>query len=322
MTASKSSPSSFAVYQTALAALRARISFIPIVPDGRKAPAVRWKPYQVSLPTLNHARTWFYGKDHGIAFLTGSVSGGLEMLDFDAHDIYAQFVERVRQEELTALLEKIEQGYKELSPRGVHLYYRCRVIEGSKKLAQCPLKAPPWVESTIETRGEGGYGIGAPSSGGVHPSGRPYRVVQGDLSTIVTITVQERALLHAVARTLDKIPPPVHQPPRIPSQQSQGRRPGTIFNEQATWSEILEPYGWTWVKKIGQEDFWRRPGKTLGISATTNFEGSGYLYVFSTSTPFVARVGIDKFGAYTILAHQGDFASSTKALVAQGYVEV
>jgi hypothetical protein len=75
------------------------------------------------------------------------------------------------------------------------------------------------------------------------------------------------------------------------------------------------------VKSIGDEDFWRRPGKTIGLSATTNYEGSGYLYVFSTSTQFQPRVGIDKFGAYTLLEHGGDFTASTKALVAQGYIE-
>jgi hypothetical protein len=56
-------------------------------------------------------------------------------------------------------------------------------------------------------------------------------------------------------------------------------------------------------------------------NATTNYEGSDLLYVFSTSTTFEPRVGISKFAAYTFLEHHGDFLQATKALVAQGYVE-
>jgi Bifunctional DNA primase/polymerase, N-terminal len=310
------------VYQTALVALRCGISFIPIVANGTKSPAVRWKDYQKKMPTLREARQWFYGKERGIAFITGF--GGLEMLDFDSHTAYEEFVERIRQEGLVSLLDRIEQGYKELSPKGVHLYYRCALIEGNKKLAQRPLQEPPWLESKIETRGEGGYGISAPSCGRVHPSGQPYQLVQGSLATIQTIMLEDRALLLSVARTLDAMPTAPregHRPKKMVQLNNERRRPGTIFNERAAWSDILEPHGWTWVKRIGSEDFWRRPGKDVGISATTNYEESNYLYVFSTSTLFEPRVGISKFAAYTFLEHNGDFFESTKALVAQGYVE-
>ncbi len=163
------------VYQTACTALHAGISCIPILADGTKSPAVKWKDYQKRMPTFSEAKHWFSRTSYGIAFVTGEVSGGLEMLDFDAHAIYQQFAEHMWQEGLAWLLERIEHGYKELSPKGVHLYYRCpSVIERNKKLAQHPLKAPPYVVSVIETRGEGGYSIGSPSSGGVHPSGLPY----------------------------------------------------------------------------------------------------------------------------------------------------
>ncbi|GCE15066.1 bifunctional DNA primase/polymerase [Tengunoibacter tsumagoiensis] len=315
----------FTLYQTALAAIRAGISFIPILADGTKSPAIRWKDFQQKLPTVRDAKTWFSGKNRGIAFITGQVSGGLEMLDFDAHGIYERFAERMHQEGFAALLERIEQGYKELSPKGIHLYYRCSsAVEGNKKIAQRLIQGPPYALSLIETRGEGGYSIGAPSSGAVHPSGRPYRVQSGSLETIQRIQPEDRLLLLSVARTLDEVPlvgRPVSRS-RADVQQNAGKRlPGTIFNERATWPEILEPHGWIRVRSIGKEDFWRRPGKEWGISATTNYEGSDYLYVFSTSTLFESRVGISKFAAYTFLEHAGDFSAATKALVAQGYVE-
>lgn len=317
------------VYQTALAALRAGISFIPILSDGTKSPAVRWKDFQQKRPTLSDVRMWFHGKDRGIAFITGAISGGLEMLDFDSYMVYEQFIERMQQEGLGWLIERIELGYKELSPKGVHLYYRCpSFLEGNKKVAQRPIEEPPHVLSLIETRGEGGYSIGAPSKGGVHPSGLPYLVLCGSLATIQTIAPEDRALLLAVARTLDempaaeeKTPQEAHSQRKYQSQDGE-RLPGHIFNECGpSWAEILEPYGWTWVRSIGNEDFWRRPGKDKGISATTNYEGSGYLYVFSTSTIFESRIGISKFAAYTFLEHSGDFSEAAKALVQQGYGE-
>jgi hypothetical protein len=315
------------VYQTALAALQADISCIPILTDGTKKPAVRWKEYQKRRPSLGEVRYWFSSRERGIALITGTISSGLEMLDFDAHAVYEQFAARMRLEGLFELLESIEQGYKELSPNGVHLYYRCSLIEGNRKLAQRPLPVPPGVKSKIETRGEGGYSIAAPSHGAVHPSGEPYQVQSGSLATIQTIQPEERALLLAVARTLDEIPPPEKVPherrqlTRNYHRQSGERLPGHLFNERATWAEILEPHGWMLVKTVGEEEFWRRPGKELGISATTNYASSGYLYVFSTSTLFEPQVGISKFAAYTFLEHNGDFAAAAKALAARGYVD-
>lgn len=315
------------VYQTALAALQAGISCIPILADGTKSPAVRWKDYQKRRPSPGEVRRWFSGKEHGIALITGTISGGLEMLDFDTRVVYTQFAERMQREGLPELLERIEQGYKELSPQGVHLYYRCAFVEGNRKLAQRPLDTQPWVESKIETRGEGGYSIAAPSHGSVHPSGKPYLVQCGSLATLQTIQPEERALLLAVARTLDEMPlfkEASHHSPQLSmrSHRQHGERlPGDIFNERATWADILKPHGWVLAKTVGEEEFWRRPGKERGISATTNYAGSGYLYVFSTSTMFEPCRGISKFAAYTFLEHNGDFVEAAKALVAQGYVD-
>jgi hypothetical protein len=319
------------VYQTALAALQAGISCVPILADGTKSPAVRWKDYQKRRPSPGEVRRWFSGKERGIALITGTISGGLEMLDFDAQAAYEQFALRMRREGLSDLLNSIEQGYKELSPKGIHLYYHCAFIEGNRKLAQRPLlesseEKRKGAKSKIETRGEGGYSIAAPSPGSVHPSGKPYQVQRGSLATIQTIQPEERALLLAVARTLDEVPPPEKAPhesrqqPRTFHRQHGERLPGNLFNERATWAEILEPHGWTLVKTVGEEEFWRRPGKERGISATTNYAGSGYLYVFSTSTLFEPQVGISKFAAYTFLEHNGDFAAAAKALAARGYV--
>ena len=94
------SRSSTRVYQTALAALHAGISCIPILADGTKSPAVKWKDYQKQRPTFHEAAHWFSRTPYGIAFITGEVSGGLEMLDFDSYPIYTRFAEIMQQEGL------------------------------------------------------------------------------------------------------------------------------------------------------------------------------------------------------------------------------
>ena len=314
------------VYQTALAALRAGISCVPILPDGSKSPAVRWKEYQCKKPTLADVKGWFQHSESGIAFITGQVSGGLEMIDFDTHEVYDAWAERMRSEGQELLLERVERGYKEESPNGVHLFVRSRVAEGNKKLARRFIPESERLKSLIETRGDGGYGLVAPSGGNVHPSGRPYRLIQGDVSTILTVTPSERTVLFDTARIFNEMPPieapSTSFPPSMTHERiGGGRRPGDIFNERATWEEILSKHGWEFVRSVGEESQWRRPGKDEGVSATTNYKDSDLLYVFSTSTIFESERGYSKFSAYTLLEHNGDFSAAAKVLAEKGYIE-
>src|SRR5690606_20387492 len=69
--------------------------------------------------------------------------------------------------------------------------------------------------------------------------------------------------------------------------------------------------------------YWRRPGKTRGVSATTGRGGADNLYVFSTSTPFEAERPYDKFGAYTLLtqgstSHEA-LSAAARDLAGRGY---
>ena len=193
-------------------------------------------------------------------------------------------------------------------------------------LAQKPVPGPQKTKSLIETRGEGGYCIVAPSGGQVHPSGNPYRLISGGPAIIVTITPQERQTLFSLSRTFDQAVVPQAQ--AIPLTRSQNReqenassRPGDLFNARVQWKDILPEYGWEFVRSVGEEAQWRRPGKRDGISATTNYKGSDRLFVFSTSTPLEAGRSYSKFSAYTYLEHNGDFSASAKALAELGYID-
>jgi len=314
------------IRETALEARRAGISVVPVLPDGRKRPGVRWRVYQQRLATPREIARWFGGEERGLALVTGAISRGLEALDFDSHAIYQRWGERMGQMGLGALHERLTRGYLEATPHGMHLLYRSFPIERNQKLASVPIDGPQRVRTLIETRGEGGLIVVAPSGGGVHPSGKPYVLLAGGITTIATIPPEERLALFAVARSFDQSPsghPLGCAQPHTSVSRMSGQRPGDHYNRHASWATVLEPHGWRVLSTRDGESYWQRPGKEdRGISATTNYRGSDLLYVFSTSTPFEAGRMYSKFAAYAVLEHGGDFSVAARALAVRGDSEV
>jgi Bifunctional DNA primase/polymerase, N-terminal len=322
----QAAPGSPTIYRTSLVACGVGISVVPIPADGSKRPACRWRLYQRRRATLRELARWFRSTSQGLAFITGAISGGLEALDFDTRESYQAWSQRVREAGLTSLHTRLTRGYLEATPCGIHLLYRCpSLIEGNQKLAKVPVERPQSWQTLIETRGEGGLVVVAPSCGAVHPSGKPYVLLRGGVGTIATITPAERQALLAIARSFDASPPPL---PREPIRFSAGARlgdriqrtrPGDRYNQEASWEEVLAPHGWKLLYTRDDEGYWQRPGKNgPGISATTNYQGSDLLYVFSTSTCFEAGRSYSKFAAYTVLEHSGDFSAAARALAARG----
>lgn len=317
------------ILDTALRALRAGLSVVPPLEDGSKAPDGKWKTYQERRPTESELQGWYANGRTGLGIVCGQVSGGLEVLDFDEPGLYQEFKLRCEQAGLGEVLERVEAGYCEHSPKADdcrHLLYRCEAIPGNLKLACRPKRFEEKeherdnVQVLVETRGEGGYIVTAPSSGRVHPTGRPYVLLRGGFETIDPITAEERAELHRIARTFDAMPRQEGREERPPPARGDGElRPGDDFNARTTWPELLEPHGWARVFERGGETYWRRPGKAFGISATTNYKGFDLLYVFSTSAPFETERGYDRFGAYAILNHGGALGAAARALADRGF---
>ncbi len=300
------------------------IAALPPREDGSKRPdAGNWTRYQQTRPTREELAAWYGNGRTGVGAVTGAVSGNLEVLEFDDVATYEAFVATAAAAGLGPLVARLREGYEEETPGGgIHWPYRCDEIAGNTKLACRPgspdAKGRPTAETLIETRGEGGYIVLAPSHGRVHPTGRPYVLRSGGVATIPTLTGEERRALHDLARTFDAMPKReyVPTPGRDPAG---GDRPGEDFAARATWADILIPHGWARLFASGGKTFWRRPGKDAGWSATTNYADSDLLYVFSSSTPFEPERGYGKFAAYAVLNHDGDFAAAARDLAAQGY---
>ncbi|MGK2965523.1 MAG: AAA family ATPase [Tepidiformaceae bacterium] len=301
---------------------------MPPKQDGSKRPHPGdWRTYQHRLPTRRELDSWYSEGLTGIGAVCGAISGGLELFEFDDMETYLAFCEVAEQAGLGELVSRVRLAYSERTPgNGIHWFYRCEEIAGNTKLAtvSAPTDANPrGVKVLIETRGEGGYAVMAPSFGAVHPSGLAYEVLSGNPGDIITITPEERASLWALARTFGKEP---EQPAPVSAAQPRSgdadARPGDVFNDSATWGQVLEPCGWRRVYSRAGTTYWRRPGKTEGVSATTNHTGNDTLIVFSTSTPFdIAPASYSKFAAYAVLHHGGDYQAAGRALLAEGYGE-
>jgi hypothetical protein len=310
----------------ALRFLQQGISVVPTANDGSKRPAFAWQQFQHQLPTAEQLITWFDDSVQGIGVITGKISGNLEMLELEgravANKMHVEIRDIAHNSGLGELWIRINDGYVEMTPSGgIHWLYRVSDADlpGNTKLARKPGENGG-VDVWAETRSEGGFTITAPSGGPTHPSGGSWKLIRGTPESIPTISSSERAALHSIFSMFDEMP----KAESVTSEVGQAKTPGALspgddFNEKMTWDEILKPLGWTAIYNKGEATVWRRPGKNEGISATTNFNGNGKLYVFSTSTVFDSETSYSKFAAFAHLNHGGDFKSAAANLRNQGY---
>ena len=272
-----------------------------------KRPAVgSWKQYQQRLPTNAEVSAWFANGHDAICIVCGAVSGNNEIIDFDAGgDRFMAWWERIPAE----LRERL--GVETTPSGGMHVIYRCAApVCGNLKLAQ--RLVGDQVVTLIETRGEGGLFLCAPTAG--------YIMAHGDLCDLPVITAEERDFLLQAAWELNEYVPPVMDGP-APSREaapcsSTAERPGDDFNARGDPRGVLQQHGWS-LARTGENECWRRPGKTSGWSATLK---DRVLYVFSTNAaPFEPNQPYSPFAVYALLEHGGDFAAAARALRADGY---
>ena len=292
---------------------RAGLSVIPIKPDGTKAPAVSsWKPFQDRRATEQELPQLFSGTV-GIAVVCGRVSGNLLAFDFEAGAPVKEWGALVREQLGYDFVKRLT--IIETPTGGRHVLVK--VPEGpdyrNEKLAQTE-GGNGQTRVLIETRASGGYFITVGSPDECHPLRKPYSLLQGDLQSIPDIGADQAELMLACARSFNEHLKPQRTVSDTPAITPDGNRPGDEYNARGPgWGEILKPHGWQLLFERNGTAHWTRPGKDRrqGGSATTNHNGSGLLYIFSSNAaPFEPETSYPKFAAHALLNHAGDFSAA------------
>lgn len=294
--------------------LASGLSPVPLATDGTKRPFGQWRSFQTEQPDAALVSEWTF--DSGIGVI---LRDGVEMIEvegrfFDTHHT-AALTEAMVKGGMADVWRRIQGGWREATPSGgIHWFIRSESPSGNQKLA-----ANSDGLVTIETRGAGGFVVTAPTRGRFSPYSDlvMWTRENGSPDNIPTLTAAERANVLFVLRSFDETPskPIPLRPERTPLPPTEDESPGDEYARTHSWQDILCPHGWVPVFSHGEEIHWRRPGKEDGTSATTNYEGTDLLKIFSSSAhPFEAEQTYTKFGAYAILQHNGNFAAAAKYL--------
>lgn len=304
--------------------LDAGISLVPCGPN--KRPVIDWKEYQSRLPTRTELDGWLARGIESFAAICGAVSGGLEIIDFDDNaqatpqpytvdDFYLPWREAVGE-----LADRLGLVRQRTGGGGIQLAYYVGQPGGNQKLAWIPDETEKSGRSiAIETRGEGGYAIVAPS---LHFSGKLYELEQGDFAALPTITQAERDQLLAAARALDLMPYTAQQVAEAAQRQRARRQPymnGDVsvidaYNAAHRIGDVLEQYGYT-RKSAGR---YSRPGKedSLGVAIVDRDNVS---FHWSSNDPLHKTnaggqpVPMDPFDVFCYFEHGNIFNPAVKA---------
>jgi len=293
------------------------LSVLPVGKD--KLPTIpKWKNRQYELIEPGAE----FESANGIAIVCGGISGDLACIDIDLkYDVSGTLWKRYKaliSESDPTLLKRL---LIEKSPSGgFHFVYRCEAPETNRKLAQRfttdeeKVNNPKEkVKVLIETRGEGGYFVCAPSAG--------YELKQGSFAEIPVLTVDERNTLIDCAIVLNEVfevhKPKVHK--QLP--QNEGVPPLTDYNQRGDILEVLTAEGWTIVSENSINYFLKRPGTSTSRWSASLRKEDNLFYVFSTSTEFESDKAYPPASVYGTLKHNSDWSATAKDLYSQGYGE-
>lgn len=184
--------------------------------------------------------------------------------------------------------------------------------------------------TVLDILSEGKQVVVGPS---IHPSGDRYDPLQGEpgIATAPELLLAVEGLFGAVVGQLRASGLRVGEvasasastststkAPRVKASPDAKLRVGDDFNDRGDIREVLTRNGWTMVR-AGDNEHWRRPGKTgSGISATL-LHGRQF-WNFSSSAPHLAANRLyDAFGLLAHLEHQGNFSAASDRLRGDGF---
>lgn len=310
-------------------------SGLSVVGCSNKMPVTPWTELQSRYATENEVLQWQSRSADQIAIICGEVSGSsnrdgvlcaMEVIDIDAkyHLKPKEFVKDLMENLKELFGEDISYlPMVQTKSGGYHIYYRCEVVQGNKKLAhrhptEKELKENPKLKKVcfIETRGEGGYVIAPPSD--------QYNPVpsMGSLTEIPILEIEEREALMELLRSYNEyIVEEITKPKKVSTGAIYEDTPWAAYDQTDEWMDVLKNNGWTAVSQTNEQIFWRRPGSKNKQSANWH-KGKRLFYVFSGNTAFEPEKAYAPNAIYAILEHDGDFGAAARSLSDLGYGKV
>jgi hypothetical protein len=270
-----------------------QIRIIPIRPGGKSPGIKNWTTLATSNPDI--IRNWYEGpyKDWGVGIVTGRAGDRqFFVLDVDEHDPQQSGSETLR--DLEQEYEPLPDTITVLTPTGgKHLYFSCTTPiynEAGKRLGP-----------GLDIRGDGGQVLAPPT---IHPNGKPYTYEHDHAPGEIKLAEAPTWLIHRLTSQ------PKKDATRIQPDDvflTDPNSPSARYNNTTNWQTILTQDGWTYVYQgTDGTEYWRRPGKTEGISASVNHNGNDALIVFTTNAP-IPEGGYSRFGYYAEKHHNGSW---------------
>jgi hypothetical protein len=305
------------------AKLYAKNGLSVIATDAVKRSLFGWKKYQADIATEDELQSMFSNnRAVGVAIICGEVSGNLEVIDVDCKydltsSLWQDFIQSIVDvdPELAASLVIATTANK-----GYHIMYRCIEIEGNKKFASRHTtiderKDNPHekVKVLIESRGEAGYVIAAPTDG--------YKFIQHSIKQIPTITPTQRLSIIEAAFSFNQVFEEHHSNSNFIETRSFSKSPFADYNQRGDIIGLLQKHGWKVVKETVDKTTFLRPGETKSKSSGDYSRKHGLFSVFTTSSEFEPMKGYRPSTIYSLLEFGGDFKAAAKQLLTDGYGE-
>ncbi|HYH13676.1 MAG TPA: bifunctional DNA primase/polymerase [Flavisolibacter sp.] len=313
------------------------LQFIPVDKTKKPIPA-NWQ---------KTAKQYDLSNVEGVGLVCGTLSGNVQAIDFDLkYDITGKLYEhfkRLVNENFPDLLKRMV--VQKTKNGGFHWIFRCDTVEGNLKLAsrftsetekQATYKATydleidkhgdkekaeliaskaaknDKVRVLIETRGEGGQIVCWPTDG--------YEFIYQDVTTIQTISIEEKEFLFNIARqfhtAIEEFKPIYKE-----KKQLKGLTTFEDYNDRADVVKLLEDNGWSKIKTKGQKVLLKRPGQTAAATSGNYDYERKWFTVFTTSTEFEPQKAYLPYAVYAILECGGDYKEAAKKLYDLGYGE-
>jgi len=265
---------------------------------GKRRPG--WELYQSERPSRITVEAWFDAYP-GLGIVCGRVSGHLQMLELEGRFVSDEarcrrLVAALDRHDARDIWKRMVAGYQETTPSG-GMHTMAHVpdhVGGNIRLASGMTDDGP--RPLIETRGDGGFVIVAPSNGTTHPTGGSWVLRSGGFASIAVVTVEEWTVLLAAATECNEVASvevsvPAARRLTVPRPWTGGVVGDSWMDVAAAHIEategvlgILCRHGWSHWQDTPEMIYVTRPGedKFGGVSAQIK-KANGRMINYSTS---------------------------------------